>query len=274
MTLPPSPQGPDAESLRTIQLVLHYDGSGFAGWQRQLKERTVQGTLEDAISRLAQRTVTVIGAGRTDAGVHARGQAAGVRVPAKWTAAALRKALNATLPDSIWVEAAHEMSDSFHARYSALSRRYSYHVGLDETAQSPFRRRYEWAFGRDVDDAVLQQSAAAIVGEHVFLAFAVKGTAPDKDDHRCTVHAASWKRTAGNLTFEIEANRFLHHMVRYLVGTMVHAAAGRRDPASISRLLEATDNRDVSPPAPAHALFLEQVRYPHDLYTSARGGNE
>lgn len=249
-----------------IQLVLHYDGSGFSGWQRQLDEPTVQGTLEDAISKLTQQTVTVNGAGRTDAGVHARGQAAGVRVPLKWSAPVLRKALNATLPESIWVAAAHEMTDSFHARYSAVARRYSYRLGLDDEARSPFRRRYEWVLDREVDTDVLAASAAAIAGEHAFLAFAVKGTAPATDDHRCTVHSAAWHASPGGLTFEIEANRFLHHMVRYLVGTMVQAATSRRPPDSVARLLAATDNRDVSPPAPAHALFLEQVRYPGDLY--------
>src|SRR3990170_1021130 len=111
MTPPPPPPGPEPATARMIQLVLHYDGSGFSGWQRQPDEPTVQGTLEDAISNLTQEPVTVIGAGRTDAGVHARGQAAGVRVPTKWTAAALRRALNATLPQSIWVAAAHEMTD-------------------------------------------------------------------------------------------------------------------------------------------------------------------
>lgn len=249
-----------------IQLVLHYDGAGFAGWQRQLDEPTVQAALEDTLAKLTQKRLTVIGAGRTDAGVHARGQAVGVRVPEKWRANQLRRALNATLPSAIWVAAAHEMSDDFHARYSAVARRYAYRVGLDEEARSPFRRRYEWAMERAVDVEILAASAAAIVGEHVFLAFAVKGTAPASDDHRCTVHSASWQPRAGGLTFEIEANRFLHHMVRYMVGTMVEAASGRRAPDSVARLLSETDNRNVSPPAPAHALFLEQVRYPPDLY--------
>ncbi|HUR91588.1 MAG TPA: tRNA pseudouridine(38-40) synthase TruA [Gemmatimonadaceae bacterium] len=266
MTPPPSPPGPDALGSRTIQLVLHYDGSGFCGWQRQLDEPTVQGALEDAISKLTQQAVTVMGAGRTDAGVHARGQAAGVRVPSKWTAGALRKALNATLPESIWVAEAHEMAEGFHARYSAIARRYSYRLGLDEGARSPFRRRYEWAVDGRIDRKVLDESAGSLVGEHAFLAFAVKGTAPATDDHRCTVRSAAWSEAPGGLMFEIEANRFLHHMVRYLVGTMVQAATGRRAADSIPLLLVAPDNRDVSPPAPPHALFLEQVRYPGDLY--------
>jgi len=266
MTRSPPAPAPEAGTTRTIQLVLHYDGAGFAGWQRQLDEPSVQGALEDTLFMLTRQKIAVTGAGRTDAGVHARGQSAGVIVPDKWRPAELRRALNATLPESIWVAAAHEMSSAFHARFSATSRRYSYHVGLDAEASSPFRRRYEWAVSRPLDFGVLQASADAVVGEHAFLAFAVKGTAPESDDHRCAVLSAGWRERQGGLTFDIEANRFLHHMVRYLVGTMVQAAAGRRAPDSIARLLSATDNRDVSPPAPAHALFLEQVRYPADLY--------
>lgn len=263
---PPPPQGLDAGASRTIQLVLQYDGSGYCGWQRQLHEPTVQATIEDSIAKLTQHAVTVNGAGRTDSGVHARGQAASVKVPRKWDAPTLRRALNATLPETIWVAEAHEMVDSFHARYSALSRRYSYTIGLDENARSPFRRRVEWAVEQKVDVGVLSDSANALVGDHAFFAFAVKGTAPDHDDHRCIVHSAAWVPAPGGLTFEVEANRFLHHMVRYLVATMIHAATGKRPADSVVRLLTAPDNRDVSPPAPPHALFLEQVRYPGDLY--------
>lgn len=251
---------------RTIQLVLHYDGGAFAGWQRQTSARTVQGELERALARLCATEVPVLGAGRTDAGVHARGQAAGVRVADRWTAPELRRALNAVLPDDVWVAAAHEMRPEFHARYSATARRYSYLVGTSEDAWSPFRRRYEWAHPRPLDAARLDAEARAIQGEHAFLAFAVKGTAPPSDDHRCRVHEARWRAREGGLAFEVEANRFLHHMVRFLVGTMVEVAEGRREPGTVARLLAAVDNRDVSPPAPAHALYLDQVAYPSDLY--------
>ncbi|MFL5582145.1 MAG: tRNA pseudouridine(38-40) synthase TruA [Gemmatimonadaceae bacterium] len=251
---------------RTIQLVLHYDGAGFAGWQRQPNARTVQGELERALSRLCAREVPVLGAGRTDAGVHARGQAAGVRVAERWDAASLRRALNAVLPDDVWVAAAHAMRPEYHARYSATARRYSYLVGTDDAANSPFRRRYEWALRRRLDAALLEGEAHALPGEHSFRAFAVKGTAPEHDDHRCVVHEARWHVREGGLAFEVEANRFLHHMVRFLVGTMVEVAEGRRDPGTVARLLAAEDNREVSPPAPAHALYLDRVAYPSDLY--------
>ena len=254
---------------RTIQLVLHYDGREFAGWQRQPTERTVQGVLEETLARLTGDTVSVIGAGRTDAGVHARGQAAGLRVPPKWAPRELRRALNATLPSDVWVAAAHEMHPEFHARYSAVARRYTYVVGTDEEAASPFRRPHELVERQPLDRPLLDASAGLIVGEHCFRAFAVQGTAPAHDEHRCDVRIARWRDRAGGLAFEIEANRFLHHMVRFLVGTMLEVARGRRSLASFRDLLDAPDNREVSPPAPPHALFLDGVEYPRSLYVSA-----
>ena len=253
--------------VRTVQLVLHYDGAAFAGWQRQPVERTVQGALESALLRLCTEPVAALGAGRTDAGVHARGQAVTVRVPERWTPDSLRRALNAVLPDDIWVAAAHAMRPEFHARFSAVARRYSYHVGLDDAAASPFRRRYEWAVRRPVDRGLLDEAASLIAGENCFRAFAVRGTAPEGDDHRCNVTDARWVAEGeSRLVFHVEANRFLHHMVRFLVGTMMDVGTGRRGVESIGELLRAADNHGVSPPAPAHALFLERVSYPDHLY--------
>ena len=251
-----------------MQLVLHYDGSGFSGWQRQPEQRTVQGVVEQALERLCGQAVAALGSGRTDAGVHARGQAVGVRVPAKWTPDALRRALNAVLPEDVWVAAAFDMRPDFHARYSAISRRYSYYVGTDDAARSPFRRRTEYPFEHRMDRAALDAAAARIVGAHSFRAFAVKGTAPETDGHQCDVSVARWEDRPGGLVFEIEANRFLHHMVRFLVGTMLDVATRRRPLDDVAGLLRAADNSDVSPPAPAHALFLDAVRYPPALYVA------
>lgn len=249
-----------------LQLVLHYDGAGFSGWQRQPDRRTVQGVLEESLARLCAGPTAALGSGRTDAGVHARGQAVGVRVPDRWTARTLRRALNAVLPDDVWVASAHAMREDFHARYSATARRYSYYVGTDEDAQSPFRRRTEWGVMRPIDRAALDEAAHRLAGEHCFRAFAVRGTAPPSDDHRCRVLDARWRDRDGGLVFEIEANRFLHHMVRFLVGTTMDVATGRRPADDLVALLVAADNDDVSAPAPAHALFLDRVRYPDALY--------
>lgn len=251
---------------RSVQLVLHYDGARFSGWQRQPDERTVQGVLEASIAKLCGASLAVVGAGRTDAGVHARGQAAGVTVPAKWTARTLRRAMNAILPDDVWIAAAFEMREEFHPRYSATSRSYSYYVGTDDLAASPFRRRYELVWTKTLDHERLRSAARAIVGDHSFRAFAVRGTAPDTDDHHCRVSSAAWVPRDGGLRFDITADRFLHHMVRFLVGTMLEIAELRREPEVIDQLLAEGDNRNVSAPAPPHALFLERVEYPQRLY--------
>ena len=255
-------------TARTVQLVLHYDGTAFAGWQVQPEQRTVQGEVERVLAGLCGQRVVAQGAGRTDAGVHARGQAVGVRVPDKWTAPMLRRSLNALLPDDVWVAAAHEMRPEFHARFSATSRRYAYLVGTDDDAFSPFRRRTEWAYRHSYDQASLERAASLLVGEHRFIGFAVRGTAPPSDSHRCTVTCAQWLERPGGLTFVIEANRFLHHMVRFLVATMLEQASGKRSETAVSELLVAETNDEVSPPAPAHGLVLEKVAYPLELYLS------
>jgi len=251
---------------RTVQLVVHYDGADFSGWQRQPAQRTVQGVIEEALERLCGAPVAALGSGRTDAGVHARGQAVGVIVPARWESAQLRRALNAVLPSDVWVAKATEMRPDFHARYSAVARRYGYHVGTDDEANSPFRRRFELAFTRPLDRAALDSAAALVVGDHVFRAFAVQGTAPATDDHRCVVSESRWIDRPGGLRYTVQANRFLHHMVRFLVGTMLDIGSGKRPLADMSTLLASTDNREVSPPVAPHALFLEAVEYPAHLY--------
>jgi tRNA pseudouridine38-40 synthase len=255
-------------TARTVQLVLHYDGTAFAGWQVQPGQRTVQGEVERVLAGICGQRVVAQGAGRTDAGVHARGQAVGVRVPDKWTAPMLRRSLNALLPDDVWVAAAHDMRPEFHARFSATSRRYAYLVGTDDDAFSPFRRRTEWAYRHGYDHASLERAASLLPGTHCFIGFSVRGTAPPSDSHRCTVTHAQWLERPGGLTFTIEANRFLHHMVRFLVGTMLAQASGKRPATTVSELLVAETNDEVSPPAPAHGLVLEKVAYPSELYLS------
>lgn len=257
---------------RVIQLVVQYDGSDFSGWQVQPASRTIQGVLEETLSRLVGDAVRVTGAGRTDAGVHARGQAAGLAVAAHWTPQRIRRALNQQLPTDVWIADAHEMVPTFHARFSATARRYRYVVGLGHDACSPFRRRFHTPWPADQpepDLAALEWCAGQVVGTHAFRGFAVRGTAPDTDDHVCAVHECQWSRLPGAYSLEIEANRFLHHMVRFLVGTMLDVASGRRPRADFTALLAAERNDDVSPPAPPGGLTLDRVTYPANLYVTA-----
>jgi len=161
---------------------------------------------------------------------------------------------------------AFEMRDDFHPRYSATSRTYRYFVGTDDLSASPFRARTELSYRKPLLESRLADAALRIEGEHSFRGFAVKGTAPETDDHRCKVTRSRWVQRGGGYIFEIEANRFLHHMVRFLVGTMLEAGTGKRLPSDLDAILESEDNASVSPPAPAHALFLERVEYPPELY--------
>lgn len=242
-------------------MTLHYDGAGYFGWQLQPGVRTVQGELEAALSRLANRPVAVIGAGRTDRGVHATGQVAAATVPGKWTAPALRRSLNAILPNDIWVAEAEEVPLDFHPRYDALARSYIYRVGTVEAARSPFRRRWCWPLAEELDRGLLDRAAAMIVGEHSFKAFAKAGQEERGD--RCTVHEAYWRSwDAVGVEFHVTANRFLHHMVRYLVGTMVDVARGRRPLDDVAALLAGSAGLETSPPAPPEGLFLTRVDYP------------
>jgi tRNA pseudouridine38-40 synthase len=250
---------------------VQYDGTDFSGWQVQPAARTVQGVLEGTLARLAGFPVRVTGAGRTDAGVHARGQAAGVSLAEHWTPDRVRRALNQQLPGDVWIATAHEMVPTFHARFSATSRRYRYVVGLRDDSASPFRRRflYPWPAVEAPDGDALDWCAAQLPGRRSFRAFAVRGTAPDDDDHVCEILHAAWSREAACVALDIAADRFLHHMVRFLVGTMLDVASGRRPRAEFTALLGADRNDDVSAPAPASGLCLERVTYPASLYLTS-----
>lgn len=251
---------------RCFLVTLQFDGSEFLGWQRQKTGRTVQDEVEQVLARLTGARVPAHAAGRTDAGVHAQGLAVSFSMPATWTPETVRRAMNALLPRDCWVAAAHEMRDGFHARTKAHSRRYQYAIGCDEAAASPFRRRYEWALGRALDATALDAAARVIEGEHDFSGFAAKGE--PKPHFRCQLSEASWEaRLDGRgFRFNVEADRFLQHMVRMLVGTMVDVALGRRPLSDMQRLLDARENQDTSPPAPPQGLYFVRATYPTEWY--------
>jgi tRNA pseudouridine38-40 synthase len=251
----------DAPAHR-LKITLHYDGSGFHGWQVQPGVRTVQGEVDAVLSRLADRPVTSIAAGRTDTGVHATGQVIGADLPEKWSADALLKSLNALLPWDVWATDAESAPSTFHARYDALARGYRYRIGTTRAAESPFRRPWCWPLHDPLDLTVLRETAAVLVGEHSFQGYAKAGQ-PERG-YRCLVHHARWVERPGALEFHVVANRFLHHMVRYLVGTMVDAARGRRPAADVAGLLDETSALETSPPAPPEGLFLARVYYSSD----------
>jgi tRNA pseudouridine38-40 synthase len=243
-----------------IRFTVHYDGRDFFGWQVQARERTVQGELERVLSRLFNRPAGVIGSGRTDRGVHATGQVAAVDAPAKWTPDALRRALNALLPGDVWIADAAEAAPRFHPRYDAVARSYVYRVGLGPEAHSPFRARWCWPLGRPLDRAATERATRVLVGDHSFKAFAKAGQEERGD--RCIVAEARWAEWEQlGVEFHVTANRFLHHMVRYLVGTLVDVGLGVRPEGDVAALLAQAPGLETSPPAPPEGLFLREVRY-------------
>lgn len=251
---------------RTFLALLQFDGRGFQGWQRQAVGRTVQGEVERVLERLAGQHVPAHAAGRTDAGVHAEAMGVSFSLPDRWTSIELRRALNALLPPDCWVMAVHAMTDDFHARKSALFRRYRYVIGTDDASASPFRHPFEWALGRPLRMELLGACARQLPGTHDFEAFSVRGQ--PHPHHRCNIHGAEWRPRAADrgVEFEVQANRFLHHMVRMLVGTMVEIALERRPVADFARLLTSRDNQETSAPAPPQGLYFARVDYPASAF--------
>lgn len=251
---------PDGE--QRFRLTLHYDGSEFLGWQLQPRGRTVQGEVEAVLQRLTGARRPVVAAGRTDRGVHAVGQVAAVTLPSRWEAGELHRALNALLPDDIWVESVLPVGAAFHPRYDALARSYRYQLGLSARAHSPFHRPWCWPLDRNVDLDLLHGAAVLIPGERSFRPFAKAGQ--EERGERCNVGEARWLPWEDlGWAFHITADRFLHHMVRYLVGSMVDVARRRRSMAELEELLmDPATPLETSPPAPPGGLFLYRVHYP------------
>ena len=255
---------PDVNAAKDnrLKLILQYDGSAFHGWQIQSEERTVQGELEAALEQLTSAHRPVIGSGRTDRGVHATGQVAVASLPNTWQPEKLEKALSAVLPNDIWIKSVEPASPDFHPRYDAVNRTYLYHLGLSAEARSPFHRHWCWPFAKPLDKGLLECAAGTIVGEYSFKAFRKSGQ-PERGD-RCTVDESCWEPWEDlGRTLRITADRFLHHMVRYLVGTMVDIARRKRPLEDLRRLLEEPESDlRTSPPAPPTGLFLHHVTYP------------
>ncbi|MFN2432709.1 MAG: tRNA pseudouridine(38-40) synthase TruA [Gemmatimonadota bacterium] len=251
----------------SFKLLLQYDGRGFHGWQLQPGLRTVQGALEEALAGLYGSPVRVHGAGRTDAGVHARGQVAHFRAAARHTALTVRKALNAMLPEDVWVADVRRVSPSFHARFDALARTYRYVLGTEDLARSPFHRPYCWATSEPLDADLLREVAGDVLGTHDFGAFAHAG----RGSRVCRVSRAAWEPDALGWCLEITADRFLRGMVRALVGAFVGVARGTLERARVAAALRAREEAPTPPLAPPQGLFLWRVDYRAEPAGSSAG---
>jgi len=242
------------------KLVFEYDGTDFSGWQRQPNARTVEQDIETAFSTLYQEDIDIIGQGRTDAGVHARGQVAHADLPHKFTSNRLIHAMRGLLPKDIILLEADITHNDFHARFSATARSYSYIV---LQRHSPLMRMRAWSCGYRLDKALLHEMAQMVEQNRDFVNFCI----PDEDQNLTTESAiirSSWTIERDVYIYEISANRFLRHMVRRLVGTMVQVAAGRQTMVSFQELLDGKQVTRKGHSAPAQGLYLDSVTYSTD----------
>jgi len=242
--------------MRNIKLLIEYDGTDFVGWQVQPKGRTVQGEITGVLSRVLQEPISLIGAGRTDTGVHARGQVANFRTVSTIAPDALLRALGGMLSDDVVVHSVDEVPETFHARYDARERVYRYYISFRSSA---IGRSYRWHMPYRLDLELMKAAALGVEGTHDFESFSKNGS--EVDHYRCHVKTSRWKQDGENLVYEICADRFMRGMVRLLVGTMVDVGRGHQSLDSFQQLLEERDRSKSGMAAPPHGLFLEEVLY-------------
>ena len=240
-----------------LRLDLEYDGSGFVGWQAQARGRTVQGELQRALRTLLREEVTPVGSGRTDAGTHASGQVAHISTDSPLPVERILVGVNALLPPDMAVCAVRAVPRDFHARYSALGKRYRYRI---TAARSPLDRHRVWTVYRPLDVEAMSVAARLLTGVLDFRAFCKALPPPENFD--CRIDDARWRREGRELVFEVEANRFLRHMVRILVGTFVEVGLGKMSCDAFGKLFSPTAGRALGgQTAPSRGLCLLYVNY-------------
>ena len=250
---------------RTLKLTLQYDGTDYVGWQRQAEGVSIQGLLEDALRPIEGAPVTVHGAGRTDAGVHAVGQVASVTLTATLDTSTLARALNAVLPRDVRVRDVEEAVAGFHARFSATGKRYRYRI-LNGGSGSPFDLRYNWHVPQPLDYEAMVAAAKPLEGRRDFAAFAAAGSDASSTEReissiRLNRGLAGWDVRGVLITIDIEGDGFLRHMVRNIAGTLVEIGWGRWPSAVMHDILGSRDRARAGTTAPPQGLFLMSVMY-------------
>jgi len=247
----------DFERNRYFRAVVEYDGTDYHGFQIQADQSSIQGILEDALNNLTQQQARVAGAGRTDAGVHARGQVIAFHARWRHSVADLHRAMNAVLPRDVSLVSLKIASEEFHPRYSAQSRWYRYTVH-NQPVRSPLSRRWAFYVPLPLDVSVMNRASASLIGEHDFATF---GRPPQGENSVRRVLRASWQSRESFLYFDIEANAFLQRMVRSLMGTLLQVGAGKLSPEEFVSRLAACDRSLAGPTAPPQGLCLMAVSY-------------
>jgi tRNA pseudouridine38-40 synthase len=244
--------------MPTYKLIVEYDGTAYAGWQRQADQPTIQGAIEKALQQVTQRTISVIGAGRTDAGVHALGQVASFRSEDVLSIETLERGLNGVLAEDISVRSVEHAPHDFHARFSARQKLYEYRI-LNSPQRSALTRDRAWHVRARLDLGAMREAAGVLVGGHDFSSF--QGSPTDTENAVCDVRRLEILQDGDMVRIETLADRFLKQMVRAIVGTLVEVGQGKRSAASIKDVLEARDRRVAGVTAPACGLFLMNVEY-------------
>jgi tRNA pseudouridine38-40 synthase len=248
------------EETRNIKLILEYDGTHYHGWQRQKKDITIQSLLEDTIGIMTEEDViTIIGSGRTDAGVHALGQVCNFITRSEIAPVSMRRGLNSLLPEDIFIREAVYVPMDFHSRYSAKSKTYEYRI-WNRKERNVFLRDHTWHVGEDLDLEEMRECLRLLIGKHDFSAFKSTGS-NNKDPIRKMIRADFRGPAEGVLYFDFEAQGFLRHMVRNIMGTLIDVGKRRIGFDEFVKIFQSKDRRNAGIKAPAKGLFLKHVTY-------------
>lgn len=242
-----------------IKLTIEYDGTRYDGWQRQSRtEQTIQGKIERVLSRMCDREIEIDGAGRTDAGVHAKGQTASVHVSSRFSPDEILKYLNQYLPEDIGIRMVQRVPERFHARLWATGKCYSYRIGTD-SFKSVFERKYRYALGEELDVDAMRRAAEDLLGTHDFKAFC--GNPKMKKPTVRTITEICIEQQAHEVKLVFRGNGFLQYMVRILTGTLIEVGLHQRAADSMPGILAGMERRYAGATAPALGLCLEEVYY-------------
>ena len=244
---------------KNFKIIIEYDGSAYHGWQRQPDQQTVQGEIENVIHIITQERVDLIGSGRTDTGVHAKGQVANFLSHTKHSAEAIQKGMNSLLPEDIVIREMGEVAPDFHAQFWVKRKTYHYYI-RNTALPCAINRQYAWFIRRSLDVSAMNDAAAHLIGTHDFKSFETVGS-PRTHTTRTIFNATLGRLDDIHLMLEIESNGFLRHMVRNVMGTLVDVGLGRTSPDRFKEILLSKDRRNAGPTAPPHGLFLMHVVY-------------
>jgi tRNA pseudouridine38-40 synthase len=244
---------------RNFKIIIEYDGTRYHGWQRQKEDATIQGEIEKALWIMTAEHVVLNGSGRTDAGVHARGQAANFRCDTDLEPGIFQKGLNSLLPADIVIRECRQVDDTFHARYNVKSKIYHYKI-FNHPVPSAINRLYVWSIRKQLDTSAMRSAISHIIGSHDFKAFEGAGS-PRAHTTRHVTAADLVESDNRLLTFRIEADGFLRFMVRNIVGTLVDVGLGKTLPAEFKQIMESRDRTQAGATAPARGLCLVEVKY-------------